>query len=307
MLDYLDETDEIDVLARPRITVRDGQEAVFENVEEVPYQQGGYSQYTSTDTANPNFNRVIPLQMQFIDVGTTLKVTPRINEHNNILLDIEAEHSTFTPQIVIVGDQTSTVPQKRRDSAETAVLVNDRETIVLGGLRFTEVRDNVHRVPVLGAIPVLGRLFRNTIKEQEDRELLIFITTTIVDEFTHPEAEKLADMEESTTGTMRHNEKGIFDRAKDRVLDGKNEIDVAIGHTGFMHCDGERVTLEDLEDKFRTAEAPGTITVMIQVHPRAPKHLADDVADLARVAGHKVVIDTNRMPFVPDYDQQYDD
>jgi hypothetical protein len=73
-----------------------------------------------------------------------------------------------------------------------------------------------------------------------------------------------------------------------------------------MHCDGERVTLGDLEEKFRTANTLGKITVIIQAHPRAPKHLVDDVSDAAKIAGHQVVVDTNRMPFVPDYDEQYD-
>ena len=85
------------------------------------------------------------------------------------------------------------------------------------------------------------------------------------------------------------------------------QIDVAIGHTGFMHCDGERVTLEDLEVKFGAADTLGAVTVIIQAHPRAPKDLVEDVSDAAKIAGHKVVIDTNRMPFVPDYGQEYND
>ncbi|MCP4645482.1 MAG: hypothetical protein GY851_33875 [bacterium] len=299
VLNYLDKTGALDILSRPRETVYDGQEAIFENTTEIPYQEGGYSQYTSTSNSNPNFNRVIPLQVQFVEVGTILTVTPRINREDNVLLELEAEDSTADIIPVLTGDQTTTVPQKSMSKVTTSVLTHSGETIVIGGLRFTKLDDDVERVPVLGDIPLVGRLFRTTNKIHEDREMLIFLTSTIVDEFTHPEASRLAEAEENATDTMRHSKKGIFGRTVDQVTRGENEIGVAIGHTGAMYCDGEFVTVESLQVKFMDAESPLKTTVIIQAHPRAPEDLARQIEDAARAAGLNVEYDASRFAVVP--------
>ncbi|MBN2309536.1 MAG: hypothetical protein JXR94_11225 [Candidatus Hydrogenedentes bacterium] len=307
VLNYLDQKGAIDILSRPRVTVHDGQEAIFENTTDIPYQEGGYSQYTSTTTDNVNFNRVIPLQVQFVTVGTILTVEPRINGEDNIRLVVEAEDSTADIVTVTVGDQESTVPQKTENKATTEVLVHNGQTIVIGGLHFTSVDDDTDRVPLLGDLPFVGRLFRTTEKFNEDRELLVFITSTIVDEYTHPEAERLADADEAVTDSLRHSQKGIFGRAKDRMTGGKGEIAVSIGHTGIMHCDGDVVTLDDLRQAFSECNEALDTKVIIRSHPRAPDHLGQEIADAAREAGLKVEFDNARMPVVPDYRQDYDD
>ncbi|MBM3289717.1 MAG: hypothetical protein FJY92_06160, partial [Candidatus Hydrogenedentes bacterium] len=189
VLDYLDSTGELQILARPRVTVQDGEEATFENTTDKPFQSVGFTGYGGTvidnggvnDPINDVSSRVIPGQVQFIKVGTILKVKPRVNDESNILMTIETEESTAEDKTIIAGGLASTVPQKTQNKAETQVLVNDGQTIVIGGLRSVTVKDDVERVPLLGDLPFVGRLFKTTKKDHLDRELAVFITPTIVD------------------------------------------------------------------------------------------------------------------------------
>ncbi|MCC6153009.1 MAG: hypothetical protein IT367_04590, partial [Candidatus Hydrogenedentes bacterium] len=217
VLDYLDRTGEVNILARPRVTVQDGEEATFENTTDQPFQSVGFTGYGGTvidngggDTVNDVSSRVIPGQVQFIKVGTILKVKPRVNDENNILMDIETEESTAEDKTILAGGLASTIPQKTQNKAETQVLVNDGQTIVIGGLRAVTVQDDVERVPVLGSIPFIGRLFKSTEKDHRDRELAVFITPTIVDEYTQSEAVRAAAFDEELADKVRHSQKGIF-------------------------------------------------------------------------------------------------
>ena len=299
VLDFLDEQGEVKILSRPRVTVLDGEEAVFENTEERPYQEGGYYSYGGTDTDNANYNRVIPLQVQFIEVGTILEVTPRINEEGTILMEIAAEDSTAENATVLVGDQESTIPQKRKSKVETAVMVGDSQTLVIGGLRSTNIEDQVNRVPFLGDIPLFGRLFRDTQKDHTQREFLIFLTPSIVDEFTQPEAGKLAKWEEDASGALRHSSKSLMGRMKDRMYRGENEIGISIGHTGTMFCDGEEVEMEGVQTLLNELPNPKTKTLVLRRDPNAPPEIAVEIAEIAMERGIRVEYDEGPSPYVP--------
>ena len=101
-------------------------------------------------------------------------------------LSSEGCHTTFgrvgadgsNHETIVSADQVSSVPQKTQNRAETLVLVHDKDTIVLGGLRTANFSDTTDSVPLLGSIPLLGRLFRSPRKNHAHSELLIFITTT---------------------------------------------------------------------------------------------------------------------------------
>ena len=299
VLDYLDKQGEVQILSRPRVTVLDGETAAFENTEDKPYQQGGYTDFGLISTVNPNYNRVIPLQVSFITVGTILEVTPRITEENNILLEVSAEDSTAEDVFVTVGDQRSTIPKKRQSSAETRVLVHNEQTLVIGGLRSVSLTDDVERVPVLGDIPLLGRLFRSTTKDHRQREFLIFLTPTIVDEFTQPEADRLAQFESGVSGTLRHSGKRLGGRIVDRISRGANEISVSIGSSGALHTDGAGISIEELCAQLDEVRSPRTVTVLIRQHPSAPREVALQVVEAAMERGFRVEYDDGPAPFVP--------
>jgi type II secretory pathway component GspD/PulD (secretin) len=177
VLDYLNQQGELRILQRPRVTVHDGQTATFERKTRIPYQNVGSSVY-GPGTAGADFdsNYVIPLQVEFIDVGTILEVEPRITGQGTILLDIAAEDSSAEVVNVVAGDRVSTIPQKSENTTQTQVLVHDGQTIVIGGLRSDSYEDQETRVPGFGEVPLLGRLFKKTEKRREERELLIFLT-----------------------------------------------------------------------------------------------------------------------------------
>lgn len=307
VLDYLDNTGEISILSRPRVTVQDGEEAVFENTTDRPFQSIGFSNFggaINADSPQDSISsRVIPGSVQFITVGTILRVLPRISTDSNILMDIEAEDSTAEDRTIISADLASTIPQKTQNKAETQVLVRDGQTIVIGGLRSLSLQDDLEKVPLLGDLPFIGRLFRTTSKEHSDRELAVFITPTIVDENTQPEAERLAKYDEDATNTIRHSTKNIWGRTSDRLAQGKNERSVAIGQFGDIYSDGELVTVDDLNRAFEELRnATVKPTIILRIHPSAPPSVAASIQAAAEAAGLKVTKDSSRLPFVPSFE-----
>lgn len=305
-LRYLDSKNKATILSSPRVVVQDSEEAVFENATRVPYVSATSNAYpyygNQTGTGN---NPVYPYysggmnRVEFIDVGTILSVLPRITEEANILLDISAEDSSYRDKEIKNNDQTSTVPEKTVRRAETQLRIHSGETVVLGGLRRSRSANAVTRTPLLGDLPLLGRLFRNPSRSSSNDNLLIFITTTIVDEFTHPESELLVKAEEVISGDTRHNEKDLWGRIRGRVSKDENEIAVSVGQSGTIYSEGKRVTFENFRKNLLETKDPGGKTVVLRRHPRAPEAVINGIEQAAREAGLEVEHDDNAVPLVP--------
>jgi len=311
-LNYLDTNGQVTILSAPRVTVQDGSEAMFQSGRNVPYVTSTTYDYGSsrntTDQTTPNqniynyggyrpYNRI-----EFIEVGTILTVLPRISEDKSILLEISAEDSDATPIRVVSNGEENTIPEKTVSLAETQVRVRDGQTIVIGGLRRGNSSESLSRsVPLLSDVPIIGRLFRSPTKTIKNDTLMIFLTTTIVSEDTHPEAEKLATAEEAFSEKLRKAEKGQLGRLWESVTRGENEIGVSIGQSGDMHSGGQRVTLDDLRRIFFNMKNPLACRVVIRSHPRAPERVVTEVTELALEAQLKVEFDDQVAPFVPDY------
>lgn len=108
-------------------------------------------------------------------VGTTIRLTPHINDSGDIRMEIEEEISEAgSPQGTL-----GVVPIEQR-IAKTSVFVRDQQTIVIGGLMRDRVQTRETKVPILGDIPILGELFRTTSRETQKRNLLLFLTPYIV-------------------------------------------------------------------------------------------------------------------------------
>lgn len=168
LLNALSTDTEANILSTPSLLTLDNNEASITVGQEVPFVTG---QYTSTgNTTNPTS----PFQtIERQDVGITLKVTPHINEGDSLILELEQEVSSLT------GASSSDLITNQR-KISTSVMAQDGETIVLGGLVKDDVQESVQKVPLLGDIPVLGRLFRSNNTKITKTNLLVFIRPTII-------------------------------------------------------------------------------------------------------------------------------
>ncbi|XQW84764.1 type IV pilus secretin PilQ [Thalassotalea piscium] len=150
-----------EIIASPRITTANQKEAYIEQGVEIPYQEAASSGATTT---------------QFKKAVLSLTVTPHITPDDRIILDLVVTQDT-------VSSVTSgTAPAIDTQRIGTQVLVNNGETIVLGGIYQQQVINSVSKVPVLGDIPYFGWMFRSTTDFNEKKELLIFVTPRIVTE-----------------------------------------------------------------------------------------------------------------------------
>jgi type IV pilus assembly protein PilQ len=154
-----------EIVSSPRVITANQKQAQIEQGVEIPYQESSSSGATAT---------------QFKKAVLSLTVTPQITPDDRIIMDLEVTQDTvgeFVPSAT--GGLVPSIDTRR---ILTQVLVNDGETVVLGGIFETERRDAEDKVPFLGDIPGLGRLFKRTNSVSNKRELLIFVTPKILRE-----------------------------------------------------------------------------------------------------------------------------
>jgi general secretion pathway protein D len=159
------------ILSTPSLTMLDNQEAEIVVGQNVPFKTGSYTTEGSIGTLNP-FTTI-----QREDVGITLKVKPQINEGDAITMTIEQDISAVLATSASDTDLTTT-----KRSIKTTVLVANDDMLVLGGLIDEDVQISTSKVPVLGSIPLLGRLFRFDQTRKIKRTLMVFIHPTIIND-----------------------------------------------------------------------------------------------------------------------------
>jgi general secretion pathway protein D len=159
------------IVSTPQIVTLDNEEAEIRVGKEVPFLTGSF-----TNTGGNNTGSVNPFQtIQRQEVGTSLKITPQINEGSGVKLKIEQETSSLSTSAESAVDL---VTNKR--TITTSVFVNDGEVLVLGGLIDDQMRRSDRRVPGLGRIPGLGWLFRARKADSVKTNLMVFIRPTIL-------------------------------------------------------------------------------------------------------------------------------
>jgi type IV pilus assembly protein PilQ len=154
-----------EIISSPRLITANQREATIEQGVEIPYQESSSSGATTT---------------QFKKAVLSLKVTPQITPDNRVILDLTVAKDSVGQ--LVASATGGFVPSIDTREIVTQVLVNDGQTVVLGGILETERRDNEQKVPWLGDVPVLGRLFKTTSKTDNKDELLIFVTPRILRE-----------------------------------------------------------------------------------------------------------------------------
>ena len=149
-----------EVVARPKVITADKNPALIESGTEIPYQEATSSGATSTS---------------FKDATLALEVTPQITPDDRIIMELNVKQDT-------VGAIFNGVPSIDTNQIETQVLVDNGQTVVLGGIFSTDKQFSTTKTPFLGDLPYAGRLFRRTEQKDNKTELLIFITPRIIQE-----------------------------------------------------------------------------------------------------------------------------
>ena len=155
-----------DILSTHTVIAMDNEPANLVIGQEIPITTG-----ESLGSNNANPFRTTSRQ----EVGIKLSITPQINEGNSVILEIKQEVSG------VVGPLTGTadlITNKR--SIETTVLVDNNQMIVLGGLNEDDLQESVSKVPLLGSIPVFGRLFSSSAESRVQRNLMVFLRPRIL-------------------------------------------------------------------------------------------------------------------------------
>ena len=161
-LSALETENKAEIIASPRVTTANQKEAIIEQGTEFPSNAA-----TSSGATSVEWKKAV----------LSLKVTPQITPDNRVILDLMVTQDTLG-DTVQTGTGTGTAINTQQIS--TQVLVDNGETLVLGGIYQQTIKKNVTKIPLLGDIPGLGVLFRNTTEKNAKRELLIFVTPKIV-------------------------------------------------------------------------------------------------------------------------------
>lgn len=147
-----------EVISSPRVVTADRHEAFIEQGVEIPYLSASSSGATS---------------VEFKKAVLSIKVTPQITPDDRIIMDLTVNKDS-------VGQVFGGIPSIDTREVQTQVLVNNGDTIVLGGIYEQIVSNDVDKIPLLGDLPLLGFLFRHTVERDQKGELLIFVTPKIL-------------------------------------------------------------------------------------------------------------------------------
>ncbi len=152
-----------EVVSSPRVITANGQEAIILQGTEIPYTQSASSGATT---------------VSFKNAVLSLDVTPQITPDKRIFMNLDVHDDTVGTFVPTANG--GSVPSINTRNVKTQVLVNDGDTVVLGGIYETNQTSTINKVPLLGDIPLIGWLFRNTSITNDKDELLIFVTPKLM-------------------------------------------------------------------------------------------------------------------------------
>lgn len=162
-LSALEQMGYAEIVSQPKVITGDKQQASIESGTEIAYQEASASGATT---------------ITFKEAVLKLDVTPQITPDDNIIMDLKINQDSVGEYVA--GPLGSQVPVIDVTELNTQVLVADGQTVVLGGIFQTETVRSTSKVPLLGDIPVVGRLFKRNVNEDQKRELIIFVTPRIM-------------------------------------------------------------------------------------------------------------------------------
>ncbi|MGA1562348.1 MAG: type IV pilus secretin PilQ, partial [Gammaproteobacteria bacterium] len=164
-----------ETIANPRILTSNGKEALIQQGVEIPYKSD-----TSSGATDVEFKEAV----------MELKVTPRVTPNGQIILTVSVKKDS--PTVDTYGDYGE--PGINTNEIQTEVMIADGETLVIGGIYEQVTTKNQNKVPFLGDLPILGRLFRNDYNSNQKDELLVFLTPQILKEGATPSDQRRLSM-----------------------------------------------------------------------------------------------------------------
>ena len=171
LLQILKEVGDVNVLSTPQLTAMDNVKAMIEVGENAPVG------LTNTSSGGLNVNNSVERE----DVVLKLELTPRINPDSGIIqMDIMQKFDDFSSKQSTASELQSRAVHITKRTIETKLILHDGETAVLGGLMTDKEVRNENKVPLLGDIPVLGWLFKGSTVTKQKRNLIVFLTPTII-------------------------------------------------------------------------------------------------------------------------------
>ncbi len=169
---YLAQDSETELLANPRVVTTDNGKAKIAIATQYPIPNFQFSESSGAFQISG---------FEYKDIGIVLNVTPRINKNDFVTLEVAPEASSQSGVATLASGQSSVqVPIVDTRQALTTVLIKSGNTLAIGGLMRQDTSDKYSKVPVLGDVPGLGVLFRSKSLSKTKRDLLIFLTPTIV-------------------------------------------------------------------------------------------------------------------------------
>lgn len=169
VLEALSAVGETQILSNPHIAVEEGKEATINVVKKQPYSE---TTTTTTDAATTEST-----EFTFVDVGVKLNVTPTINKDGFINMLIKPESSAIVDTF---GSGSQQVPVVETANAESTVLVKDGTTVIIAGMIKDTREKSTNKVPLIGDVPVVGKLFSNISDRIERNETIVFLTPRII-------------------------------------------------------------------------------------------------------------------------------
>lgn len=169
LVNALQSESRLEVLSRPILLVRNGEEGKITIADEIPFVES--SQINDTGSTNTVIGRE--------DVGIVLTATPHISPDGYVTIEMSQEISNFSGENFQISEGVSQPIFNTRE-VETNVTIRDGETVVIGGLITSRKSEGVNKVPLLGDIPLIGALFRSTGISEQKTELLIVMTVDVL-------------------------------------------------------------------------------------------------------------------------------
>ena len=243
------------IISTPRVITMNNEEAEVKVTQEIPLVTGQYT--SSQSSVNGTTSPFETIQRE--EVGTILKVTPHISEGDVIQLKVEQEDSSPGAKITDSADIST-----NKRSIKTTILIEDGGIIVLGGLMQDTVTESEDRVPVLGAIPLLGNLFKSRSGSRQKSNLLVFLRPRILRD--QPATEAVSD---AKYNEIRDEEKSLH-KGKITLLPGERQPSIPPIAPPGSRAPGQPIIIAPSPQPVPGALAPPATQIAPATQPAPP-------------------------------------